>query len=74
MHARVVQACIYACMYVCATYIACVKGLALNTKGVSNPSRIAPGSAVALYGEAVLSQGCSEQQLIDDLREHAPMK
>jgi len=56
-------------MYVCATYIACVKD---ETR--VQPVAIAPGSAVALNAEAVLSQGCSEQQLGDDLREHAPMK
>ena len=55
-------------MYVCATYIACVKD---ETR--VQPVAIAPGSAVALNAEAVLSQGCSEQQLNDDLREHAPI-
>ena len=41
--------------------------------GVRATRRFAPGSIVALNAEAVLSQGCSEQQLEDDLREHAPI-
>ena len=47
----------------------------LNDARVRKYSPVASlrGASLPFKEEAVLSQGCSEQQLIDDLREHAPI-